>query len=94
MNPVSCATIHRMAGFVPVQVECHAGYKGGEIPRSLTWNGRRHEIEEIVDRWYQGNRDPTLPIRNYFKVRAGGRLFMLRMDRGSFSWYLRELGPG
>jgi hypothetical protein len=79
-----------MLRFVPITVECHAGYKGEELPRSFTWNDRRFEIEEIVDRWYQAGRDPTVPVCDYFKVRSVGTVFLLRMDRESFAWYLRD----
>jgi len=98
-----------MARAIPIQVECYAGYRSEESPRSFSLNGRRYEIEEIVDRWYQGSRDPAVPACDYFKVRAaggilaatagtvpravGGILFILRMDRESFSWYLVEAGP-
>ena len=76
-----------------IQVECYAGYRSEESPRSFSLNDRRYEIEEIVDRWYQGSRDPAVPACDYFKVRAaGGILFILRMDRESFSWYLMEAG--
>ena len=82
-----------MARAIPIQVECYAGYRSEESPRSFSLNGRRYEIEEIVDRWYQGSRDPAVPACDYFKVRAaGGILFILRMDRESFSWYLMEAG--
>ena len=80
-----------MARTIPIQVECYAGYRSEESPRSFSLDGRRYEIEEIVDRWYQGSRDPAVPACDYFKVRAaGGLLFMLRMDRTTFSWYLVE----
>jgi hypothetical protein len=90
-----------MARAIPIQVECYAGYRSEESPRSFSLDGRRYEIEEIVDRWYQGSRDPAVPACDYFKVRAaggilaateGGILFILRMDRESFSWYLMEAG--
>jgi hypothetical protein len=83
-----------MIGFIPIEVECYAGYKGEESPRSLTWEGRRHEIEEIVDRWYQAGSDPRVPASDYYRVRTrGGVLFMIRMDRKSLAWYLMEKTP-
>jgi len=78
-----------------IQVECYAGYRSEESPRSFFLNDRRYEIEEIVDRWYQGSRDPAVPACDYFKVRAAdGSLFIIRMDRESLSWYLMEEALG
>ncbi len=79
---------------VPIEVECHAGYKGDESPRSFTWDGRRHEIAEIVDRWYQGSRDPAAAACDYYRVRASeGGVFVLRLDRDSLRWHLVDAPP-
>lgn len=76
---------------IPVDVECHAGYKADEAPRAFTWNERRLEIEEVVDRWYEGGLDPARPSSNYFKVRiAGGREYILKQDSASAAWFLVE----
>jgi hypothetical protein len=83
-----------MNRFVRIQVDCYAGYKGEESPRSFVWNDRRHEVEEIVDRWYQASRDPQIPACDYFKVRtADGALFLLRMDRETSTWHLVRAVP-
>jgi hypothetical protein len=80
-----------MIRFVPIDVECYAGYKGEETPRGFTWNGRRYEVEEILDRWYQGSRDPIVAASDYFKVRiADGIQCIVRRDRQSSAWYLME----
>lgn len=60
-------------------VECISGYKGSERPVAFILEGRRQEITEIIDRWYEGGLDPTRPVVNYFKVRTPeGRIFFLR----------------
>jgi hypothetical protein len=80
-----------MIHFVPIKVECYAGYKTDEEPRSFIWNNQRFEIEEIVDRWYQASRNPVVPASEYFKVRvADGRLLIIRKDRESRAWHLVE----
>ncbi len=80
-----------MVRLIAVEVECYAGYKGEETPRGFTWNGRRHDIREIVDRWYQAGRDPVLPASDYYKVRTTeGALFILRRDQETMTWHLVE----
>ena len=46
---------------IPVKVNCSAGYKAEESPRAFWWQDRRIEVEEVVDRWYQGGVDPGQP---------------------------------
>jgi hypothetical protein len=83
-----------MNRFIPIQVDCYAGYKGEEAPRSFLWNDRRYQVEEIVDRWYQASRDPQIPACDYFRVRAAdGALFVLRMDREASAWHLVQAVP-
>jgi hypothetical protein len=74
---------------IPIRVECYAGYKADESPRFLFWEGRRFEVREILDRWYEGGNYPTIPSADYFKVslREGGEV-IIRLDRGGHSWYL------
>ncbi len=62
-----------------VEVESYSGYKIHERPVSFSLRGRRHEVSEIVDRWYEGGLRPGRPPINYYKVRsAEGDLFLLR----------------
>jgi len=53
---------------IPIEVECHSGYKADEYPKCFHLNNDRYEIVEIPDRWYQGELDPEWPASNYFKV--------------------------
>jgi len=65
--------------FKEVQVECHSGYQANEYPVSFMFQGRRREIEEILDRWYEGGIDARKQVMRYFKVRtSGGEVFLLR----------------
>jgi len=62
-----------------IQVECYSGYKVNERPVAFTYQGRRHEVAEIIDCWYEGGIDPTRPEINYFKVKTtDGQSFLLR----------------
>jgi hypothetical protein len=41
--------------------------------------GRRWDVAEIQDRWYEGGLDPGRPEIHYFKVKTSeGRVFILR----------------
>ena len=62
-----------------ISVECYSGFKANERPVAFTFQERRWEVAEIVDRWYEGGLKPGRPQVNYFKVRTvEGNLFLLR----------------
>jgi hypothetical protein len=68
-----------------IQVECYAGYRDAEEPRSFTLGERRFAVIEIIDRWYA-------PDHRYFKVKSDdGRVFVLRHDANSGEWELAAL---
>ena len=76
-----------------IQVECYAGYRGEQEPRRFTWNRRRFEVTEILDRWLD-------PAHRYFKVRTDDDgIYILRHDEKSELWELsiflqgRDSGP-
>ncbi len=74
---------------VPVKVKCHAGYKADEYPVLFYWDGVRFEIDEIIDRWYQGEQNPAFPAADYFKVRtADKKIYILKHITEQDEWYL------
>jgi hypothetical protein len=76
---------------IPIQVECHCGYKADEYPRFFTRDNERFEIQEITDRWYQGNHDPELPVSDYFKiVTTCGKQYIIKHEVKNDKWYLCE----
>ncbi|HUJ87119.1 MAG TPA: hypothetical protein VLX30_09740 [Burkholderiales bacterium] len=65
-----------------VEVECYAGYRGEQEPRSFRLGERRLEVLEIVDRWME-------PGRRWFKCRASdGHAYILHHDQGAGTWEL------
>lgn len=77
----------RCKGFEPVKVTCYEGYKACESPRRFEWQGRTHEVSEVVDRWYEAG--PTAPQApcDYFKIKTTqGRFFILQYDRRHDTW--------
>ena len=81
--------IHSMA-YDAIQVECYSGYRVNERPSAFTFRERRHEVLEIVDRWYEGSIDASRPEISYFKVRtAEGQIFLLRYLSLFDSWSIK-----
>ena len=74
-----------------VQVECCSGYKVNERPVAFTYQGRQWEIQEIMDRWYEGDLDASRPVIDYFKVRTtDGKVFLLRYLSAFDVWSIRD----
>ena len=62
------------------RVQCYAGYRGEEEPRSFDLGDRRLEIVDIIDRW-------LAPDHRYFKVKVkSGDVCMLRYDNAVDEW--------
>ena len=51
--------------FIPIEVGSYSGYKSDEYPRFFYLREEKYEIGEEVDCWYQGERDPELPLPDY-----------------------------
>jgi len=67
---------------LPVEVVCHAGYRGEETPRRFGLSGAEIAIAEVVDRW-------LAPDHRYFKVRdRDGHVYILRNDVAAERWEL------
>ena len=65
-----------------IQVECNAGHRGEESPRTLVIDERRIDVVEILDRW-------LAPNHRYFKLRGDdGDVYIVRNDSASHAWEL------
>lgn len=73
--------------FERIEVLSRDEYREAERPVSFLWRGCLFEIEEILDRWYEGHCDPTrVPLR-YFKVKArDGKAYILRYHELFRAW--------
>jgi hypothetical protein len=81
------------SGFEPVQVDGYSGYKANERPVVFTFQGRRLEILEILDRWYEGGMTPEAAVVDYYKVKTDdGNMFILRYETQSGQWAGRVYG--
>jgi hypothetical protein len=74
---------------IPIKVESYSGYKADEYPKCFYRNSERFEIQEITDRWYQGDSNPAWPVSDYFKVlTTSGSQYIIKHDHESDEWYL------
>ena len=65
-----------------VAVECYAGHRGEQTPRTLTLGDRRIGVAEVLDAW-------LAPAYRYFKVRGeDGDTYLVRHDERSNTWEL------
>ena len=73
-----------------INVECYAGYRGEETPRTIVLGERRVAIVELLDQW-------LAPDHRYFKIRGedGNTYIIVRHDTATQSWELTmfERGP-
>jgi len=78
-----------MKNLFEIKVECHAGFKADEYPVRFYWDNIGFEIEEIVDRWYQGDQNTAFQAANYFKVRTIDKMnFILKHVTEQDRWFL------
>ena len=65
-----------------IKVECYAGHRGEESPRSFRIGDRRIEVAEVSDRWIS-------PDHRYFKVIGDdGATYILRHETETWTWEL------
>jgi hypothetical protein len=65
-----------------VSVECYAGHRGEQTPRTLILGDRRVAVAEVVDAW-------LAPDHRYFKLRGDdSNTYLVRNDVRSSTWEL------
>jgi len=65
-----------------VDVECYAGHRGEQTPRTLILGDRRIDVAEVLDAW-------LAPDHRYFKLRGeDGDTYLVRHDERSDTWEL------
>jgi len=73
-----------------LSVETYSGYKADERPARFQLGERRHEVRDVLDRWYG-------PGYAYFKLLADdGGVYILRQDLhgGEPEWTLASYRQG
>ena len=65
-----------------IGVECYAGHRGEQTPRTLILGDRRIGVVEVVDAW-------LAPGHRYFRVRGDdGNTYLVRHDERASTWEL------
>ena len=65
-----------------IDVECYAGHRGEQTPRTLILAAGRIDVAEVVDAW-------LAPDHRYFKLRgADGDTYLVRHDEHLDTWEL------
>ena len=69
-------------GLLTIGVECYAGHRGEQTPRTLILRDGRIAVVEVLDAWLS-------PDHRYFKLRdADGDIYLVRHDERSNCWQL------
>jgi len=65
-----------------IGVECYAGHRGEQTPRTLILGDRRIAVAEVLDAW-------LAPDYRYFKLRGeDGNTYLVRHDERTDAWEL------
>lgn len=65
-----------------IGVECYAGHRGEQTPRTLIFGDHRITVVEVLDAW-------LAPHYRYFKLKgADGDTYLVRHDEPSNTWEL------
>jgi hypothetical protein len=76
--------------FETIEVSTHDEYRGAQEPVSFVWRGKKYNVEQIVDRWYEGRIDSTRMPMLYFRVKTrSGELFLIRYHEFFRVWSIR-----
>ena len=73
----------------PIKVSCHSGYTADEYHKAFVWYEKEYIVAEIIDRWHQTDRDPTVPEADYFKVKTASKdVFLIKHELQSGEWFI------
>lgn len=76
--------------FETIEVSTRDEYRGAQEPVSFVWRGKNYNVEQIVDRWYEGRIDSTRMPMLYFRVKTNsGELFLIRYHEFFRVWSIR-----
>jgi hypothetical protein len=71
-----------------IRVDCYAGHRGEQTPRTLILGDRRIGVAEVIDAW-------LAPDHRYFKLRCDdGHTYLVRHDERSNTWELTMFRAG
>jgi hypothetical protein len=81
-RPALYCVFRTMTETISIDVECYAGHRGEQTPRTLMLAGRRIPVVEVLDAW-------LAPDYRYFKVKGDdGDTYLVRHDEHGDTWEL------
>lgn len=76
--------------FESIEVLTRDEYRTAQEPMSFMWRGRKHDVERVLDRWYEGRIDSSRVPMLYFRVQLrSGEVFILRYHELFRAWSIR-----
>lgn len=73
------------------KVETISSYSYPGEPKKFYYKGRWWQIEDILDRWYEGGLDPERALILYYKIEAESQFFILRYLPYFQKWQIVQL---
>jgi len=74
---------------VPIQVQCHSGFKADEKPTSFLCESNQITVDEVLDQWQQAGKDQSKA--DYFKIQGNdSHKYLLKHDLDSDQWFLEN----
>ena len=72
-----------------IQVITYSGYKADERPLEVTFEGKKHKINEIINQAYE--EIPGKGLRRVYDIKTDeGLTFKLFYDENQDQWFLEE----
>ena len=82
-----------MKELIHIHTECYSGFRDDETPRCFKWQNTKHEVKEVIDRWYQWDADQKHPVSDYFLVVTDkGEQYILKHELKHNRWFLCRPG--
>ena len=72
------------------RVRARLSHGGPGEPTGFHLGNGWKEVDEILDRWYEGGLDPQEQLILYFKVRCGADYFLLRYLPHFQRWQIQD----
>ncbi len=79
-----------MTGYVKIEVQAYAGYRGEESPRAFQLAGKKIVVFKVMEQWIEEPEGTGGRLR-CFRVKGNDwREHVLCYDEGKMEWYQRK----
>ncbi len=90
---LSTKKLNSVKELIHIRTECYSGYKDDETPKCFMWHNTRHEVKDVIDRWYQWDQEQKHPVADYFMVETvAGEQYILKHELEHNRWFLCRPG--